>query len=182
MSTLQLDSSYFINDIQIAGSDTTYILSAAPKYIKKLLKGCLGYALSELVLNYNSDTSEQRIKDIVEGCVYSEIVNGKSVQMKWLGLLNSDKQTPLAYFVFANYLNDNSAPKVGVGVAVSQAENSTVIDSSLKIMNTWNEARELMGCEGQNKNTPSLYNFLMANENTYPELSFIELNLLTPWI
>lgn len=102
--------------------------------------------------------------------------------MKWLGLLNSDKQTPLAYFVFANYLNDNSAPKVGVGVAVSQAENSTVIDSSLKIMNTWNEARELMGCEGQNKNTPSLYNFLMANENTYPELSFIELNLLTPWI
>jgi hypothetical protein len=176
------DSTYYVNDIQVTGSDTTYILAAAPKYERELLRKCLGYTLAELVLSYSA-SSEQRIKDIVEGKSYTETINGKETTMYWPGLANSDKNSPLAYYVYANFMNNENRHKSGVGMSAPNAENSVMVDPTFQIINTWNEARELMGYYGQPKTVPSLYNYLMTCEDagTYPELVFNELNLLNPF-
>jgi hypothetical protein len=176
------DSTYFVNDIQVTGSDIGYITAAAPKYERELLRKCLGYTLAELVLSY-SISSEQRIKDIVEGKSYTDTINGEETTMYWEGLANDDKNSPLAYYVYARFMDNDNRHKSGVGMSAPEAENSKMVDSSFQIMAAWNTARELMGYYGQSKTVPSLYNFLMTCEDaeTYPESAFNELNFLNPF-
>lgn len=134
------------------------------------LNQLLGYALAKLVLAYENPGSDQRIIDIVEGKEYT--VNGYTV--KWNGLVNSDKVSLLADYVYVQYVIGKMVTLQNVGPAVSSVENGVIVGVMPLIMPVWHEMRELSGYIGQDYLSASLYNYFYNHESDYPELIFRE--------
>ncbi len=167
-----IDQSYFVFDINLPVG--TY--SSLPGYINRfepeILTELLGYELAALVMAYDPDTSEQRIIDFVEGKEYTAIVNGRDVKVKWNGLINTQKKSLIAYYVYYWYVRANNTLTTGIGEAKAKTENGTMVDASQKVMNAAMRLAELYGNEYESEAMPSAYNFLKHHEADYPEWIF----------
>lgn len=168
-----LDSTYFDKvDCNIPQGTYNTIQDHIERYERDILNGILGYTLAKLVLAYTAE-SDQRIKDIVEG---KEYTNGDYL-VKWNGLLNTEKVSPLAYAVHAEWLK-NTISVQNIGVVQANAENGVVLPLAGMVQRDQANANELFGYVGQDKYAGSLYNFLSFYLSTYPEWQHNEIKII----
>jgi hypothetical protein len=157
-----IDKSYFVNDINLPAG----VLQGTPaqidayieRYEKECLKMLLGYDLYK-ALKVEIDSSPQ-----VFTTVWDELVNGAEYSnggytQKWNGLVNTDKVSFIAYFVFWNFVRDNVTTYESVGAMTAQSENSKRVSADDLITESWN-------------NFVTLYNeaanFIINKQSSYP--------------
>ncbi len=169
-----LDATYFEkNDCKIPQGTYNSLTDAIARYERDILIQILGYDLYKLVAAYANPESTQRIIDIVEGKEYT--VGDYTV--KWNGLLNTDKVSLLAYYVYIQYLKDKTLTFENVGAVASTVENGVTISPAQLIQRASSRMRELVGYAGQDIYAPSLFNFLANYESTYTEWIFNDIKL-----
>lgn len=166
-----IDKTYFVFDINIPDSDYNNLDAYITRYEKEIVYKLFGYELGELVLAYNA-SSEQRIKDIVEG---KEYTLSDGTKIKWNGLANDDKISLIAYYVYYWYQKNNSTTLQGIGNVKLKGENSDNARAGIKISTAWSRLKMLYGDYCQSEYIPSAYNFLINFEDIYPEWEFEEL-------
>lgn len=165
-----IDSTYFVNDINIPLGTNNTVTQQIARYERDILIQLLGYDLAKLVIAYNSSTSPQRIKELVEGKEYTE----GDYTVKWNGLINSEKVSLLAYYVYIQYAKGTASPLMNVGTVKPAIEGGAVVSPAGKIQEAGYKLRELAGYECQDILAASLYNFMMNQLSTYPEWLFNE--------
>ena len=160
-----IDSTYFVRDISLPTGAYNDITATITRYERDILIHLFGYDLYKLLAAYNSGTSPQRIKDIVEGKEYAE----GSYYVKWNGLQNTDKVSLLAYYVYIQYIRDHALDFQNVGATASNVENAVNVGPGTLIRRASAKLIELAGYSGQDTYAPSLYNFLTKYVADYPE-------------
>lgn len=169
-----LDATYFDQaDCNIPQGTYNTVTDHLTRYERDILIQVLGYDLYKLVADYNVSTSPQRIKDIVEGKEYTE----GSYTVKWNGLTNSEKVSPLAFAIYAEWLKSTLIIS-NSGAGSANAENSTNIGIGSEVQRATSKARELFGYVDNDMYAPTLYNFLMKHQTTYTEWIFNEFKMI----
>ena len=165
-----IDSTYFVRDCNLPVGTYNDISASLTRYERDILIQLLGYDLAKLVLAYDSGTSPQRIKDIVEGKEYAE----GDYTVKWNGLVNTEKVSILAYYTYIQYLKNHAIDFQNVGAVGSANENGVNVGVATLIQRVSVRLRELAGYAGNDMYKASLYNFLLNQESSYPEWIFNE--------
>jgi hypothetical protein len=174
-----ITTDYFINDINIpTGTYATPALQAEiSKYEPEILQKALGYELYKLVAAAyeDIDAADQRIKDLVQGKVYTENYDGRDRPVKWNGLVNSDYISLIAYYIYYRHAKNNITQSTKTAEVEPQQENATRAVWANKAFSAYVRLRALYGYPGQDLLSPSLYNFLYKYESVFPEWVFSEL-------
>lgn len=165
-----IDSTYFVRDCFLNPGTYNDISASLTRYERDILIQILGYDLAKLVLAYDSSTSPQRIKDIVEGKEYTE----GSYTVKWNGLINSEKVSILSYFTYIEYVKNHSVNFQNTGASASNIENGVNVGPGVLIQRASVKMLELIGYPCQDIYAASLYNFLNHYSADYPEWLFNE--------
>jgi hypothetical protein len=187
---------YFKNEIRIPnilenGSYTTEITDAITKYETECRIDLLGYELNKLL---EADLSEgipqtQRFKDLVNGAEFTHPDTGQL--LKWIGFVNNEKESLLAYYIYYNYVYNDNIHLSGVGSVNVQPENAVKVSPFDKLQIAWSKflklysgfdyseneyfsenGSEVSSLPGTFNTLPSAYNFLYANKENYPEWIF----------
>lgn len=162
-----IDATYFSTpDCNLPQGTYETISEHVTRYERDILIQLLGYDLAKLVLAYNSSTSPQRIKDIVEGKEYTL----GTYTVKWNGLKNDQKISILSYYVFIEYIKNYSESFQNIGAVTAPGTKSP----AGLLQRAGVRLRELAGYSGQDAYAPSLYNFMTNSIATYPEWIFNE--------
>jgi hypothetical protein len=151
-----IDTTYFINDIDIAGSilenDFDQIID---RYEPEILTDLLGYELYKALvadLDSNGKPQTQRFIDLIDGAEFSFEFNSDTINTKWNGLRNTAKKSLISYFVYYQYRGENDSFYSAAGSQVEPTfENATKSDNWPKLVNSWNKMLELYGL------TPDVY-------------------------
>lgn len=176
-----LDTTYFTKEIHIPTSKYTTLQSVIDRYEPKMIRDLFGYELALLIKAYDAGTSPQRIKDIVEGKVYTPSYGASmghytasgTPKIKWNGLLNDDKVSLLAYWVFYWYMRENETFLSISGSGKSKSENAYDAGDNPKSVFAWNRMFELYGgFTRESSINPSCFNFMKEFESSYPEWVF----------
>ncbi|PHJ53862.1 hypothetical protein VF04_35035 [Nostoc linckia z7] len=149
---------YFVRDILIENADKGSIIASLTDsinvYEPEYLDGVMGVSFAQLFL---ANISDSRFQDLLNGKVYE--YNGESY--RWQGLVNgTTKTSPIADYVFYQYVKNNAQTISGVGAVTSNAENSTRVSPVDKMVLAW---RKMV------KVNQDMYYFLERNKDTYPE-------------
>lgn len=176
-----VDPTYFVRDIALPSGKYDNIQDYIDRYENEIIMELFGYSLGSLILDYDPGTSEQRIKDIVEGKEYNTTQydgyypNGGEITVKWNGLLNEEKKSLIAYYVYCRFLEENISHVTGVGGGKSALENAERGGLAPKYVKAQNKMMELYGDFYElNKYPESCFNFMYEHKETYPEWVFTE--------
>jgi len=181
-----INEDYFIRDISLPTSkeaDVSKIKSEIEKHQENVLIQVLGY---DLYSKFIADpASEQRFLDIIDGKEFEFNFCGKTIKRKYVGLVNSQKESIIAYYTYFFIVRNNVTFTSNTGEVVADNENSRPASSNQKLTRAWNNFVELSGdimcCCFDKLDTssyihvndhPSLFNFLLANKDVYPEWEF----------
>lgn len=173
-----IDNTYFVREIALPEGKYKAIQVFITRYEPKVIYDLFGYELGKLIIVYDSGTSPQRIKDIVEGKEYtiSETnrykPGGGDSAIKWNGLINEEKVSLLAYWIFYWWCRENESFATNVGGAKSKLENAVNIGFNEKTTFAWREMIQLYGFFNQPEIEPSCFNFMNEFQTTYPEWVF----------
>ena len=119
-----IDTSYFINDIYLPTDECPDLTGFITKFEPEILKKVLGYDLYAVFIAALAGTPASKWTDLRDGADYD--VSG--ITYEWRGLINTEKDSLIAYYVFYKYtfmgMNTNS----GVGIKMTNSENSTITD------------------------------------------------------
>ena len=177
-----IDIDYFKGALQIPnlGKDSTAFQSNYMAiYEKEVLVKLLGNTLyQEMIANYVSGTPSIWV-DLVEGKTYEVEYNSETYQVKWNGLINDEKISLIAYYVYFNYIQQNYQQATGLGIVQSNTENGTIVSPNQKLVWANNECARLAGSYpyrliGESTYTPietleeSLFYFIANNITDYP--------------
>lgn len=189
--------SYFKNEIRIPnilenGSYTTKITDAITKYETKCRIDLLGYELNKLLeadLNNAGIPQTQRFIDLVNGAEFRHPDTDQL--LKWIGFVNENEESLLAYYIFYNYVYNDNIHLSGVGSAKIKAKNAERVSPFDKLQVAWSKflklysgfefheneyfsenGTEVANMFGTFNTLPSAYNFLYANKDDYPEWIF----------
>ena len=190
---------YLKNDIAIPNitddGGVTYsadIISAIGKYESEIRIDLLGYELNKALEADLDDgvPQTQRFIDLVNG---AEFTHPDTEQLlKWIGFVNTEKESMIAYYVYYNYVYYNNIHLSGVGSVAIKAENAEKESPFDKLHLSWEKFQKLYAGFDYNINEryfsehgikvadlvgtfntlPSAYNFLYANKENYPEWVF----------
>lgn len=168
-----IDKTYFRFDVSIPDGQFSDVENWIDRYEKEILTQLLGYELYKLV----STTTDKRgrLYDLLNGKEYPVSFNGRDQLVKWNGLINEDKVSLIAYYVFYQYYRHRTTLPSMTGRISPKLDNSEPATMAVMIGEAWSRLRELYGYSGQDELAPSAYNFLLANVDDYPELIFTEL-------
>lgn len=155
-----INSSYFtgkLNLPQTGNSEGSLIVqdfidTYEPAYLKELMGYPLWKAFTEGIKG--SPPYEQRWVNLLSGAEYT--VNDRSNM--WLGL--KTKPSPIAAYVYYQFLEDQAQDTTLVGTAISKTTNAERANPVQKMVNAWNSmvATNLLFAE-----------YMNANRSTYPE-------------
>lgn len=150
--------SYFVRDLLIGSSDSANVIAALTDainvYEPEYLDGVMGVSFAQLFID---NISESRFQDLLNGKVYE--YNG--VEYRWQGLVNATaKISPIANYVYYQYVRNTAQTMSGVGAVTSNAENSTRVSPVDKMVMSWRNMVVM---------NQEMYYFLTRNEETYPE-------------
>lgn len=128
---------------------------------------------------------------IRDGKEYNIMHDGLPMTVKWEGLKNTKKVSPLSYFVYTQYIKDNYKQMTGLGNSVATKENAESVSISEKAVNAYRKCARLSGhypCKSDYYNNllypndidedllevlaPSLLNFLYYHKTDYPSWVF----------
>lgn len=157
-----IDTSFFVANLNIPNSGDADIASNINwfinKYEQQFLQKALGYPLYKA---YKANTSDQRFQDILNGKEYTD---WKGRLAKWDGLMvnvtNTQKQSPIANYVYYWYYRNNVTSTTGVGEAINTPENAKTVSPWKKVASSWNDMR---------KQVMILIEFIEQNTSVYPE-------------
>ena len=192
----QISKDYFIRDITISRinseSGSSTIDSSIDKYEKEVLLKVLGYDLYQLFIDNPTDA---RFVDLSVGKEFEFDFCGKTVKRKYVGFKNSEKESLIAYYVYFKHQSINQTFTSTVGEVRSSTENASPASANQKLTRAWNNFVELSGdlnntyynnynnhyyfnsleiSTYQHVNSaPSLFNFILANKDVYPEWEFM---------
>lgn len=188
-----IDSTYFIRDINIPDTETpdeTSVLDEAiARYEPIYLKKVLGYELWKAVQAEIDADVYIVYADLIEGAEFSFEYNGHTINTKWEGLINSEKESPIANFIYYKYRKEVETINASIGEKRQKGENSTDASALKKMVDAWNGCVDMSGKQNRyykkytsffldNSNyehispDPSLFNFLLANIDDYPTWVF----------
>jgi hypothetical protein len=199
---------YFIGDINLTKEQLKSLTSAEDGtnsswldiYEAELLKRVLGVPLYNAYiadLNGTPNPTDQRFKDLVDGVTsLSFEVYGQTVNTEWEGLrIKAKRRSIIAYYVYYKYRNEVENFNSNAGQSTSNTENSERVSIYPKLVTSWNKMVNWYGAIPEYFNyeklafldssiychfneLPSVYNFLLANKETYPEWVFEPLHKL----
>lgn len=170
-----IDATYFIRDLNIADAKqgvssrlgNTLLTDYIPVYEKEYLMKVLGYPLYTAFIAglAITPTVPQKWLDLKNGVTYT--VNGKDYQ--WVGFTNADKVTPIANYVYIQYMRNTSTNTTGTGEAQNAQQNAVTLSPDNKIHHASVEMTEL---------THSLYHYLDNNKIIYTEYNYSRVQCL----
>lgn len=165
-----IDHTYFkgllsIGDISNGNSpvvgntvNTTFI----PLYEKAYLQKALGIDLYlDFMSGLEEDPIPQKWLDLRNGVEYT--VNDR--RYLWAGFVNSDKVSPIANYVYAEYMTNNAVQANGAGTAVNNQQNATPVSPASKIQRAWSDMLTM---------NESLYHYLHNHTEEYGQLSWYD--------
>jgi hypothetical protein len=157
-----IDETYFTGNLTIAQlsqmevrDDLDLLIEREePKYLKLLL----GLRFYNAFIAGISPISgaEQRWLNLLNGIEYE--YNNREYQ--WIGFENDLKQSPIANYVYTQYLKNLVETMTGVGTVKPATENGSLAFASPKIVRAWNEMVEWQ---------TGLIRYLRENRSIYPE-------------
>ena len=169
-----IDSTYFRNIVKLPIGEYSDIDQYIEQYEKEVLINLLGYdQYTEMMVAYNASIAE--VDPVALPAKWENLINGMTYtysdrSIHWNGLINSDKISFIANYVFCKYLKEHQTAMSGAGATQPKNENSVVVDGVAKYADAWNNFVKLYGYIGQDCYEPSCLNFLIANEADYAEL------------
>lgn len=167
-----IDKTYFIRGINLPTDGyNNAIHSFIEQYEREYLRGIFGLDLAAQIEQYDPVASPQNIIDIVEG--KSFVIDGENV--RWNGLANQEKESPLAYYVYYHYVRDQFTHTAVVGEVKTKQENSTNANPRRKLVDAWNKYVELT-CGEPGVGYVSLFTFL-EKSGSYPKWQRPNINL-----
>jgi len=153
-----IDNSYFTGEINLPGELLTgqfaTIDSYIAKYEKDFLIKLLGYDVYKDLLANPLDYS-----GLIDGAEYVVNFNGEKT-VKWIGLVNDEKISPIAYYVYYHFMRDLATATASIGQTVPTAENATVVSMSHKLTFAWNAMMDLYGGFTDPPIRPTAYRYL----------------------
>ena len=160
-----IDTTYFIGEIALPGSSLTGTLADISPYIVKYereaLIAILGYTLyKQLKAEIDAAVYTTKWNRLVNGHEYTITYLGDSHLVKWNGLINSDKVSLLASYIFYQYLRFHTTHTSGMGEVFSVTENGVRISPSQRMVAAWNNFIDLRGDPSEPDINPTCYNFL----------------------
>ncbi len=158
-----IDSSYFINKLNLPQAGNTegvtdvnnFIEQYEPEYLKCVLGLDLYNAFIDGV-DGSGLPDEQRWIDLLEGVDFTY----KNCLYHWNGFKPDAKISPIANYVFYQYVDNKVTDFTLIGMVQSTTDNNRVVVSDDVLVNAWNRMVDM------NKN---LYRFLKVNKTVYPE-------------
>lgn len=158
------DSTYYRNSISIPVGTYSDLTQFIAQYEKEVLMGLLGYDLyTEMMAAYAAFIAVPSVPlpvkwaNLINGAVYAY----GSQNIKWNGLINSDKLSFLSYYVYCQYLKAKQFPYQQTGAVQPKNENSLANDGIANHTASWNEFVDLyLEC----------YKFLSQYPDDYPNL------------
>ena len=161
-----IDSTYFIGGINLPGGSLTGDLSDIDAYItmyeKEALIDLLGYTLYKDFIANPTDTRWTRFS---AGYEYTVEYGGDTHSIKWNGLVNDEKVSLLAYYIYYKYVEFHVTHTSGFGELLQNSENASKISITQKRVNAWNRFIELRGIPSDSEINPTCYNFLNEYED-----------------
>lgn len=143
-----IDVDYFKGSLQIPNLDkdtAAFESNYIEVFEKEYLIHVLGYDLyAQLIANYNTLTDD-KWKWLVEGKTFVVTLSAIDYTVNWNGLINTAKLSPIAYYVYYKYVEQNYQQLTGLGVGAQNNENATTVDPSNKMVWSNNECRKLTG-------------------------------------
>jgi len=117
---------------------------------EKILVDLLGYDLyKSFILGLAETTPLQKWLDLRDGKEYTVVDGeGRTVIVKWGGLINAEKKSLLAFFVYCEYLENDFLHTSTSGANKQNGQNSeraTISDLNTKSRKAWNSGLDLYG-------------------------------------
>jgi hypothetical protein len=183
-----IDNTYFVGDISVPLSSNATLNSnfnaAIARYEDEILRKLLGYTLwKALKVQIDAASYSAPWKDFIEGAEFSFEFNGNTINEKWNGLINDEKVSLIAYYIYYQHRKFNDTIYTGIGETKPKGENSRPASPLLKMVQVNNLMVNLYGnipnyyrkyCSFSDSGNyehyddkPSAYNFLLANIDNY---------------
>jgi len=171
-----IDTTYFVGEISLPGSalsgDLADINSYIAKYERKALIDLIGYTLYKQLkaeIDSTPQTYTDRWSRLVNGYEYEIDYLGATHLVKWNGLINTEKISLLAYYIYYHYVKFHVTNTTKTGEVIAKSENSSKISASQRMVNAWNRYVELRGDPASYRIDPTAYNFLynFKDDETY---------------
>lgn len=186
-----IDTTYFTGPINIPANvigdvvDNSEIEGFITRYEREILIKLFGYEIYKLIAAYNSNTPEntpQRIRDIIEGKEFE--LSGR--EYKWNGLINDEKVSIIAYYVYVMYMRDAQTHTSTTGENEPNYEFASKVHAGQKISYAWSKMSELIGevpfditiytqIYNLNEYYSSLFFFMSNFYSTYPDWLWSEI-------
>lgn len=158
-----IDSSYFVNKLNLPQVGNTEGLADVTNFIEQYeseyLRCVLGNDLYNAFIDGVSGSGlpdEQRWVDLLEGADFTY----RNCLVRWNGFKPTAKISPIANYVFYQYVDNKVTDFTLAGMVQSTTDNNRVVMSDDVLINAWNRMVDM------NKN---LYRFLKVNATVYPE-------------
>lgn len=183
-----IDSTYFVGEIalpaQVLTGDFADISPYIVKFEREALIELIGYTLYKQLLEAIAagapDYGHERWKRLITGHEYEITYLGDTHLVKWNGLINTEKVSLLAYYIFNKYVRYHVTHTSGFGELIQNAENAVKTSPAARMVNAWNRFIDLRGKPSDATILPSCYNFLNEFEDDedygYDPLIFTVLN------
>ena len=192
-----IDTTYFVRDINVPLSSNTALntlfTNAILRYENEILKKLLGYNLWKEFTDAISAATElsplaEKWVYLRDGADFSFDLNGQTINTHWNGLINSDKISLIAYYVYYQHRINHETEYMGIGEISSTSENAKRVSPLIKLVRVHNQMLDLYGkvpilvrknysfqdntLYQHYDSNPSAYNFLLANKETYSNWVF----------
>ena len=188
------DTTYFVRDINVPLSSNSTLNSvftnSVLRYENEILKNLLGYTLWKEFTDAIAVVGNpaQKWVDLRDGADFSFDFNGHTINTHWNGLVNSEKVSLIAYYVYYQHRVNHESEYTGIGEVVAKGENSKRVSPLDKLVLVHGNMLDLYGripakarryysfLNNANyfhyDDKPSAYNFLLANVDTYTNWVF----------
>lgn len=162
---MYIDTSYFVRKLNLPQTGNTEgaqeVESFIDQYEPEYLNCVLGLGLYRAFLQgtEGSGTPAQRWADLLHGADFTY----RGCLYRWPGftpLAPAPKISPIAYYVFYQYVNNKVTDFHLVGEIASDTDNNRNTSPTDRLVDTWNRLVDL---------NRLLYQFLKVNKAVYPE-------------
>lgn len=152
---------YFILDIYLPSDEVSGDISGyVSRFEREILIKCLGFHLYNEFITALSGTPDSKWEDLRDGAIYT--ING--INYRWRGLINDEKESLIAYYVWYKYSLHGMDVKSISGIKQLNTENTTISDKRYAQAYAYNKMVDLIA---------EMDAFIVAKNNevadTYPE-------------
>jgi hypothetical protein len=189
------DISYYRGRLAIPFSNkntTDFVNTYIDPFEQEYLETVLGLKLyNEFIAGLTIETPDAKWIALRDGASFNVEIGSEIVEMKWKGLKNSTKESPLTSYVFINWLKNNYNQMTGLGVIDTTKENGSSVSVQEKMIIAYSDCVRLTGSypfksdeyanilfpkdidkDLLNYSTGNLLSFLFHNKETYPSWVF----------